>query len=237
MLVLASLVGATSILAFYLREPEISDVSAKELAETSSRAAFVAASSDRDYWLLNTGFAVCGFQLAFIATYLPTILVDGGLNMAAGATVLAAIGLFNIGGTYLAGLAGGRWLKTRVLVVIYLARAAAMIVFVLTPLSTISAIIFGAVIGVLWTATVPLTSALVADLWGRRNLAFLFGIVYVGHQVGAFAGAWTGGFVFDRTGSFDLVWTAIILASVGAAIIHLILLEKPRAIALAEMAR
>ena len=88
--------------------------------------------------------------------------------------------------------------------------------------------------GLLWTGTVPLTNALVADLWGRRNLAFLFGLVYVGHQVGAFAGAWAAGLVFDRTGSFDLMWTATIAAALVAALIHLVLSERPRPLALAE---
>jgi predicted MFS family arabinose efflux permease len=232
LLVLAGLLGAIPFLALRLKE-EARGTTA-ETGGASARIAVMAAGSDRDYWLLNIGFAVCGFQLAFIATYLPVILIDGGLGLASGAAVLAAIGIFNIGGTYLAGLAGGRFLKTRVLAAIYLARAAAIAVFLLVPLSTASAVIFGAAMGLLWTGTVPLTNALVSDLWGRRNLAFLFGLVYVGHQVGAFAGAWAAGLVFDRTGSFDLMWTATIVAALVAALIHLVLSERPRPLALAE---
>ena len=138
------------------------------------------------------------------------------------------------GAAYLAGLAGGRWLKTHVLAALYLARAAAIVAFLALPLSSSSAIVFGAVMGLLWTGTVPLTSGLVADLWGSRNLGFLFGLVYVGHQVGAFVGAWAAGRVFDATGSFDLMWIAAVLAGVAAAACHLVVAEAPRPLALAE---
>jgi predicted MFS family arabinose efflux permease len=232
MLIISGLLATSILLALPLRE----DGSARAATTPglSAGAAARAASADRDFWLLNLGFAVCGFQLAFLATYLPAMLVDKGLPAATGAAVLAAIGAFNIPGTYVAGLAGGRWMKTHVLAALYLARAAAMIAFLLVPLSSASAIIFGAAIGLLWTGSVPLTNALVADLWGARNLGFLFGVVYIGHQLGAFAGAWMAGFVFDRTGSFDLAWFAAIAGAVGTAIIHLSLRETPRPMALAE---
>ena len=234
MLMLAVFMGLTIPLGLALKDTA-SDVVSDSLA-APARTAIGAAGSDRDYWLLNLGFGVCGFQLAFIATYLPVILVDRGLAVSTGAAVLAAIGAFNILGTYLAGLAGGRWLKTRVLAALYLARAAAIALFLVLPLSSTSAIVFGAVMGLLWTGTVPLTSGLVADLWGSRNLGFLFGVVYVGHQVGAFAGAWAAGLAFDRTGSFDLIWIAAIVAGVLAAICHLLLDVSPRALARAERA-
>jgi predicted MFS family arabinose efflux permease len=232
MLIISGLLATSILLALPLR----GDGSARAATTPglSAGAAARAASADRDFWLLNLGFAVCGFQLAFLATYLPAMLVDKGLPAATGAAVLAAIGAFNIPGTYVAGLAGGRWMKTHVLAALYLARAAAMIAFLLVPLSSASAIIFGAAIGLLWTGSVPLTNALVADLWGARNLGFLFGVVYIGHQLGAFAGAWMAGFVFDRTGSFDLAWFAAIAGAVGTAIIHLSLRETPRPMALAE---
>ncbi|MGE0750712.1 MAG: MFS transporter [Variibacter sp.] len=232
MLIISGLLATSILLALPLRE----DGSARATATPglSAGAAARAASADRDFWLLNLGFAVCGFQLAFLATYLPAMLVDKGLPVATGAAVLAAIGAFNIPGTYVAGLAGGRWMKTHVLAALYLARAAAMIAFLLVPLSSASAIVFGAAIGLLWTGSVPLTNALVADLWGARNLGFLFGVVYIGHQLGAFAGAWMAGFVFDRTGSFDLAWFAAVAGAVATAIIHLSLRETPRPMALAE---
>jgi predicted MFS family arabinose efflux permease len=202
--------------------------------DASGIDALHAVGGDRDYWLINLGFAVCGFQLAFIATYLPTILLDRGFDLKIGAAVLGTIGLFNIAGTYMAGLAGGLWLKKDVLAALYLARAIAIACFLLVPLSAISAILFGAVIGLLWTGSVPLTSGLVADLWGKRNLGFLFAIVYIGHQIGAFAGAWTAGLAYERTGSFDLAWFAAIAGGVIAALLHFALEEKPRQLALGE---
>jgi predicted MFS family arabinose efflux permease len=230
MLALTASVMLMPLLGLALREQP----AAPSAGTASGWQAAGIAHRDRDYWLLNLGFATCGFQLAFVATYLPTVLIDGGLDLSAGAAVLAAIGLFNILGTWLCGTAGARWKKSRVLAAVYVARAAVMIGFLALPLSMTSALVFGAAIGLLWTGTVPLTSALVADLWGRRNLGFLFGLVYIGHQLGAFLGAWAGGFVYDRTGSFDLVWTVSIAISASAAICHLLLVERPRPIALAE---
>jgi predicted MFS family arabinose efflux permease len=232
LLLLAGLTATMLVLALGLRE----DTSSAPAKAPEARVAVLSAGRDRDYWLINLGFAVCGFQLAFIATFLPIILIDQGLGLSTGAAVLAAIGAFNILGTWLAGLAGGRWRKTRVLAALYLARAAAIIAFLAVPLSVPSAILFGAVIGLLWTGTVPLTNGLVADLWGSRNLGFLFGLVYVGHQIGAFVGAWAAGRVFDATGSFDLMWIAAVLAGVAAAACHLLVAETPRSLALAERA-
>ncbi len=232
MLILAALLAATIPLGLALGREREAAVASPGTA--SGSMAIQAAGGDRDYWLINLGFAVCGFQLAFIATYLPTIIVDRGLPLTTGAAVLATIGAFNIVGTYLAGVAGGRWRKKEVLAALYLARAVAIAGFLLIPLSTLSAIAFGAVIGLLWTGSVPLTSGLVADLWGRRNLGFLFAVVYVGHQVGAFAGAWSAGLAYERTGSFDLAWLAAIAGGIMAAIFHLALTERPRRLALEE---
>jgi predicted MFS family arabinose efflux permease len=230
LLLLAGLTATMLVLALGLRE----DTSSAPAKAPEARVAVLSAGRDRDYWLINLGFAVCGFQLAFIATFLPIILIDQGLGLSTGAAVLAAIGAFNILGTWLAGLAGGRWRKTRVLAALYLARAAAIIAFLAVPLSVPSAILFGAVMGLLWTGTVPLTNGLVADLWGSRNLGFLFGLVYVGHQIGAFVGAWAAGRVFDATGAFDLMWIAAVLAGVAAAACHLVVAESPRPLALSE---
>jgi MFS family permease len=231
MLILAALLAATIPLGLALGRERAAAASS---GAASGSVAIQAAGGDRDYWLISLGFAVCGFQLAFIATYLPTIIVDRGLPLTTGAAVLAAIGAFNIVGTYLAGVAGGRWRKKEVLSALYLARAVAIAGFLLIPLSTTSAIAFGAVIGLLWTGSVPLTSGLVADLWGRRNLGFLFAVVYIGHQIGAFAGAWSAGLAYERTGSFDLAWLAAIAGGIMAAVLHLVLMERPRRLALKE---
>ena len=232
--VLAGTLALIPLLAMPLREEGHGAHTAGP--KPSARLAIAAAGSDRDFWLLNIGFATCGFQLAFLATYLPTILSDGGLGLAAGATVLAAIGIFNIAGTYLCGLAGSRWPKTRVLAVLYLLRGGFIVLFLALPMSMPAAIAFGAAMGLLWTGTVPLTNGLVADLWGRRHLAFLFSTVYIGHQIGAFVGAWAGGFAFDHTGSFEPVWIAMIGMSVAAAIMHWLVDESPRPLALRENA-
>lgn len=230
MLILAAAIGAIPLLALMLREPARHAAA----AAVSAGDALAATRADRDFWLLNLGFATCGFQLAFVSTYIPAMLADGGLGATAGAVVLATIGASNILGTWACGIAGSRWRKSRVLAVVYIVRAAAMIAFLALPLSLASAIAFGAVIGLLWTGTVPLTSALTADLWGKRHLGFVFGLVFVGHQVGAFAGAWAGGYAYDRWGSFDPVWFLAVAASLLAAACHLVLVERPRPIALAE---
>lgn len=233
---LAALIGAIPLLALALGRGDVAATSAPAGAAGAS-AALRAVARDRDFWLLNLGFAVCGFQLAFVAAYIPTILVDAGMTAALGAGVLAAIGVFNIAGSYLAGAAGAQRPKTHVLIVIYLARAATILAFLWLPLSPVSALLFGAAMGLLWTGTVPLTSALVGDLWGRRHLGLLFALVYIGHQFGAFAGAWAGGFGFDRTGSFLPVWLLCVAFSLIAALCHFLVLERPRPIALAEAAR
>lgn len=228
LLCMAAALAFVPVLALALREER----RANAQGTTPLRFVLGSALHDRDFWFLNLGFAACGFQLAFLATYLPTIVIDAGLSLATGAGVLAAIGTSNIIGTLLAGWAGGRWRKSRVLVVLYLARATLILTFLAIPLSSASAIVFGFSIGLLWTGTVPLTSGIVADLWGRQNLGLLFGLTYVGHQVGAFGGAWAGGFAFERTGSFALVWAVAVALSLAAAILHLMLIERPRGLAL-----
>jgi predicted MFS family arabinose efflux permease len=172
------------------------------------------------WWLLTTGFTVCGFQLAFIATYLPSALTDASLSAATGAQVLATIGFANIVGTYLFGVAGRTRPKNRLLACIYLARGAALLLFVLAPRTALSAYAFGATMGLLWSATVPLTAGLVSDLFGQRNVGFLFALVYVGHQIGSFVGAWIGGAIYSATGSYEPVWVAAVLLSVLAAALH-----------------
>jgi len=235
MMVMACMLAATPLIALTLRE-SVSAGGGAGMPPVSAGAALTAAMADRDYWLINLGFATCGFQLAFLTTFLPAILSDAGLAASAGAAVLATIGLVNIPGTYLSSLAGTRWPKSRTLAAMYVLRATAMLLFLALPVSTASAIAFGAAIGLLWTGTVPVTSALVAGMWGRRNLGLLFGVVYIGHQCGSFLGAWLSGWVYDHTGSFTLVWALAIGLSVTAATCHLLLRERPRALALRESA-
>jgi predicted MFS family arabinose efflux permease len=181
------------------------------------------------YWMLNAGFAACGFQLAFVATFLPSMLSDAALPPMTAAWVLATIGLANIVGTYLCGLLGARFRKPSVLAAIYVARAAIMAAFLLTPLSVASALLFGAALGLIWAGTVPLSSGLVADIFGERHMGFLFGVVYVGHQLGSFLGAWIGGRIHDQTGSYDAVWIAAIVLGLVAALLHWPIDDRPAA--------
>ena len=181
----------------------------------------------RGFWLLSFGFFVCGFHVVFIATHLPAYLADRGLSPKTGAVVLALVGLFNIGGSYLAGLLGERMSKPAVLVGIYGLRALVIAAFVALPLTERSAYAFGAAIGVLWLSTVPLTNGTVAALFGVRNLSTLGGVVFFFHQVGAFLGGWLGGRLYVVTGSYDLVWWLSIALAVGAALLNLPIREEP----------
>jgi MFS family permease len=179
------------------------------------------------YWLLNAGFFVCGFQTVFIATHLPAFLADQSISPLIAASALALIGFFNIIGTYLWGWYGGKYRKKYLLSALYLARAAVIALFALLPISSASALLFGAAVGLLWLGTVPLTSGLVAQIFGLRYLATLVGIVFLSHQLGSFLGGWLGGYVFDVTGSYDLVWLASIVLGVAAAILHWPIADAP----------
>ena len=158
---------------------------------------------------------------------LPPYLVDRGLDVSWGGWVLAFIGLFNIFGAISAGLLGGRFPKRYLLSMIYFLRAVAITAFLLAPMSPASALLFGAAMGVLWLSTVPLTSALVALMFGTRFMATLFGFVFFSHQVGAFLGVWLGGLLYERTGSYDVVWWLGVALGIFAALVHLPIRERP----------
>lgn len=193
----------------------------RELGETL-RAAF----GHPSYVLLVTGFFVCGFQLSFITVHLPAYLEDIDIGGMAGWTI-AAIGLFNIIGSYYSGVLGGTRSNRLLLSWIYLGRAILIALFITLPPSPLTAIAFGVVAGLLWLSTVPLTSGLVALMFGTRHLATLFGIVFFGHQLGSFAGAWLGGHLHATTGSYDLVWWITVALGVVAAVMHYVIVERP----------
>ncbi len=176
---------------------------------------------NRSYLLLTAGFFVCGFHVAFIAAHLPAYLTDEGLSDRTAAIALSMVGLFNIAGSLTAGWLGDRYRRRTLLAGLYLSRAVVMSVFLVVPLTSVSAVVFGAVMGVLWLSTVPLTSGLVAAMYGPRYLSSLFGLVFLSHQVGAFLGVWLGGRVFDSTGSYDPVWAIAVVLGVAAALIHI----------------
>lgn len=172
------------------------------------------------YRLLTLGFFVCGFQLAFIATYLPGYLTLCQMPVGLGATALGLIGLFNMIGSWGCGWLGGRYAPEKLLGWLYLIRGAAIAAFVFSPKSPESVALFAAVMGLTWLGTVPLTSGLIARMFGVAHLGTLFGVCFLSHQIGSFIGAWAGGAAFDLTGGFDPVWATAAAAGVVAAALH-----------------
>lgn len=180
----------------------------------------------RSYVLLASGFFVCGFHVAFITTHLPPYLSDVGLSPALAAWSIGVVGLFNIIGSYAAGILGTRHSPRRLLSGIYLGRAVAITLLVVTPVSTASVLLFAAAMGLLWLSTVPLTSSLVALFFGPRHVGTLFGFVFLSHQVGAFIGVWLGGALFTRTGSYEAMWWLSVVLGIVAAALHVPIVER-----------
>ena len=187
----------------------------------------------RGYGLLTLGFFTCGFQLAFIATHLPNYLLLCHMPAGLGATALALIGLFNMVGCWGFGWLGGHYRQQNLLGLLYLVRSAAIAAFVFLPKTELSVMLFAATMGLAWLGTVPLTSGLVAKVFGTRHLGTLFGLCFLSHQIGSFLGAWLGGYLFDLTGSYDLVWTGTAIAGVVAALLHFAIDDRPVALAVA----
>jgi predicted MFS family arabinose efflux permease len=173
------------------------------------------------YLLLATGFFVCGFHVAFIATHLPGVVAACQLPPAVGAWALATVGLFNIVGSFAIGWAVGRWRMKSLLSLIYAARGVAVLCFLLAPKTEAVVLVFAAFIGLTYLSTVPPTAGLVAKFFGTAHMATLFGFVMLSHQIGGFLGAWLGGKAFEWTGSYDWMWYADIVLAAGAALIHL----------------
>ena len=188
------------------------------------------AGRDRSFHLLFWGYFVCGFQVIFIAVHFPSFLVDKGFPAHLGMHAIALVGLFNIFGSFLAGWLGGRYTKKYLLSGIYLLRSIIITVFLLLPITTGSVYVFSALMGFLWLSTVPLTNGLVGYRYGLRYMAMLSGLVFLGHQIGAFLGVWLGGMIFDRTGSYDIAWNIAIALGVFAALVHLPIREAPLAV-------
>ena len=219
LLILAAISALILPLSFALREGDMSKNPVDPNDNLTVREALREAFGERDFWLLFWGFFACGFQVVFIAVHLPAYLADEGIAPGVSTTVLALIGLFNIAGAYLAGLWGGRRKKPGMLVWLYLGRAAAILAFVSLPISPWTAYAFGIIMGLFWLSTVPLTNGIVASIFGVRNMAMLGGFVFFGHQLGSFAGGWLGGWIYDRSGSYDVAWwLAIGLSLIAAAL-------------------
>lgn len=173
------------------------------------------------YRLLVIGFFVCGFHIAFINVHLPAYLVQCGLTPEAGGWSIAVIGVFNIAGSLLAGYLGGKLPKQLLLASIYLSRAVAIALFMMFPVTIETAMLFSAAIGLLWLSTVPLTAGLVTLFFGARYMGMLYGVAFLSHQFGSFLGVWLGGYAFDTTGSYSIVWYLGIILGLGSAAIHL----------------
>ena len=179
------------------------------------------------FQLLMAGYFVCGFQVVFIGVHMPSYLKDKGLSPQVAGYALALIGLFNVFGTYIAGTLGQRIAKRKILAAIYFSRAAIIAVFLAVPLSPASVYVFSALMGLLWLSTVPVTSAMVAQIFGVQHLSMLGGFVFFSHQVGSFMGVWLGGYLYDRTGSYDIVWYITIALGIFAGLINLPVRETP----------
>jgi len=187
------------------------------------------ARAHRGFWLLTAGFFVCGFHLAFVAVHLPAYLADAGMPSWLAAAALTLVGICNIVGTIACGWLGGRYPKKSVLSLLYLARAAIFLLFLLTPLSETSVLIFAATMGLLWLGTVPLTSGVVAAIFGPAYMSMLFGIVFLSHQVGGFLGAWMAGWLYDRFASYDAMWWLSVALGLASAALHWPIDERPLA--------
>lgn len=195
--------------------------------EQSMGAAIGEALRHRGFVLLLLGFFVCGFQLAFIGIHLPAYLLDRDMDVWLGGAALAMIGATNIVGTLACGALGDRFSKKDLLAILYLVRATVVAAYVLVPPSASTTLVFAALMGFTWLGTVPLTSGIVAQVFGPRYLATLVGIVFLMHQLGSFLGAWLGGYAFERWGSYDVVWWTVVLLGLIAALLHWPINEQP----------
>lgn len=231
---LAALALATLIvvpLAYGLREP--AGVVQGRGPQQSIRQALREAFTYPSFQLLMAGYFVCGFQVVFIGVHMPSYLRDHGLSPQVASLALALIGLFNVFGSYAAGALGQRLAKRKILAFIYFARSVTIVAFLIAPLTPASVYVFSAVMGLLWLSTVPTTNAIVAQVFGVAHLSMLGGFVFFSHQIGSFMGVWLGGYLYDKTGSYDVVWYIAVALGVMAALVNLpvretAILREPR---------
>lgn len=197
--------------------------------EQSLREALTEAFAHRGFVLLTTGFFVCGFHVAFITVHFPAYIADLNLEPSIAVWSISLIGLFNIAGSFLAGFVGQAWSKKYSLSTIYMLRALLITLLMLSPKTPMVILGFAAAMGILWLSTVPLTTGIIAQVFGIRYMATLFGIVFLSHQIGSFLGVWLGGLLYDMTGSYDGMWWAGVVLGLVAAAIHMPINEKPLA--------
>ena len=214
------------IVAFFVRSPS-SDHTLETPNDQNTLGALKEAFLNKSYVLLTFGFFVCGFHITLVGTHVPKYVVDRGLDDWTAAMILSLIGLFNIFGSLLSGYLSTKMSKKIILSTIYLLRGVSICLFIFTPPSFISSIIFGASFGFLWLSTVPATSGIVAHIFGTKYLGLLYGLVFLSHQIGSFFGAYLGGLFYDLYGSYDYAWYLAIALSIFAGLIHLPIKEQP----------
>jgi MFS family permease len=225
------ILGAAALLmaplAWGLREPGFSGQAAPVAREQTIAQALREAFGYRSFQLLMAGYFVCGFQVVFIGVHMPSYLKDNGLSPQVASYALALIGLFNVFGTYAAGVLGQKLAKRKILAFIYFMRSVAITLFLLAPLTPGAVYLFASAMGLLWLSTVPPTNAIVAQVFGVAHLSMLGGFVFFSHQVGSFMGVWLGGLLYDRTGSYDIVWYISIALGIFAALVNWPIREHP----------
>lgn len=227
LMIFGAIVLAIMPLAFVLAMPRDTGSGTAQTQQQSVPQALREALAHRSFIYLVLGYFTCGFQLFFITVHLPAYLVDRGLSADIGAWTVAVIGLFNIVGSISAGYLSDKMPKRHLLAVIYFLRSLAIAIFIVLPASPLTAVAFGAAMGLLWLSTVPPTNGLIALMFGTRWLTMLAGFAFFSHQVGGFLGVWLGGVIFERTGSYDIIWWLAILLGVLSAVINLPIVEKP----------
>jgi MFS family permease len=237
MFVLAAVSVAMVPLAFGLREDRAAPAKAGALQSQSSKDALQEAFRTQGFWLLTIGFFVCGFHVTFIGLHLPSYISDNSVGLSffgrpvsaieLGGWAIGLVGLFNIIGTLLWGWLGGHHLRKDMLALLYALRALAFVLFLAVPLSWISVLVFAASLGFLWLGTVPLTSGLVAYMFGTTHMSMLWGIVFFSHQLGSFLGGWGAGRLYDVQGNYHLVWWISVGLGIIAAVIHWLIRERP----------
>ena len=220
LLILSGAVLIIAPLASFLREPGFTGGTAP-VREQSIGQALKEAFKYPSFQLLMAGYFVCGFQVVFIGVHMPSYLKDKGLDPQVASYALALIGLFNVFGTYIAGSLGQRMPKKHILSFIYLGRAVVISIFIWAPLSPMSVYIFSSLMGLLWLSTVPPTNAAIAQIFGIQHLSMLSGFVFFSHQIGSFMGAWLGGVLYDKTGSYNVVWYLCIALGIFGALINM----------------
>ncbi|MCY4051058.1 MAG: MFS transporter [Gammaproteobacteria bacterium] len=203
------------------------NIEASERSNQTLRSAVTEALSHNGYVLLTLGFFVCGFHVAFITVHLPAYIQDLGMNPLIGAYSIALIGIMNIFGSIGSGIVGQKWSKKYSLSTIYLGRSIVTLALLMAPKTPLVMLLFASAMGILWLSTVPLTTGIIAQVFGIRYMGTLFGIVFLSHQLGSFMGIWLGGRIYDETGSYNGMWWASIALGIFAAIVHLPINEKP----------